>query len=205
MNPIISRISINKTLSCLRAGASFSFSCLFTFLGSSAVAQDFIENTYLIDIRTGSARSDIARNLSLGGYELSDGAPVNFADWYRPNFPELNFLFLTQIRDSLGVTWGLSLGERGEKYRINPGVWMGFVYRAEIDKFSSLTLSATTLVGGNFRERSCFGDYKDIGGIQEVNCRLAASTLPPADTLKFLVREYGYSETRFSVQYEIRF
>ena len=57
----------------------------------------------MLDIRTGSSRSAIARNLSIGGYELSDGTPVSFADWYMPHFPEMSLLFLTQITHPLGL------------------------------------------------------------------------------------------------------
>lgn len=113
----------------------------------SAIARDFLENTSMLDIRTGSSRSAIARNLSIGGYELSDGTPVSFADWYMPHFPEMSLLFLTQINPSLGITWGISTGERGEKYRIDPGVWLGLVYRMQLSKHSGLTFFATTLIG----------------------------------------------------------
>lgn len=170
-----------------------------------AFAQDFLEDTFLLDVSIGSSRSQIARDLSFGGYELSDGTPVDFSDWYTPRFPDLNFIFLTQLNPSLGLSWGFSLGERGEKYRIDPGMWLGFVYRRELSRQSSLTFSALTLVGGNFRERACVGDYGEIGGIQQVNCRLAASLLPPPETLQFLVNEKGFRETRFSLRYEIRF
>jgi hypothetical protein len=61
------------------------------------------------------------------------------------------------------------------------------------------------MLGGDFREKSCFGFYKTINAEAEVNCRLAASILPPADTLKFLVSEPGYREARVTLRYEIQF
>lgn len=177
-----------------------------TFISTThAFAQDFLEDTFLLDVSIGSGRSQIARDLSIGGYELSDGTPVDFSEWYTPRFSDLNFIFLTQLNPSFGLTWGVSFGENGVKYKIDPGMWVGFVYRREFTRQSSLTVSALTLVGGDFREHTCLGDYGEIGGIQQVNCRLAASLLPPAETLQFLVSEKGYQETRFSLSYEIRF
>jgi hypothetical protein len=170
-----------------------------------AVAQDFLDETFLLNVTLGSSRSAIARSLADGGYELSDGTPVDFSDWYSPRYPDLTFLFLTKINETLGLSWGVSFGERGEKYRISPGVWIGLVYRKELSRNSSLTLSALTLLGGDFRERACVADYGAIGGVQQVNCRLAASFLPPNETLKFLVKERGIKETRFSLRYEFRF
>jgi hypothetical protein len=181
------------------------FVCSTSIWAPCAFAQDFLENTFLLDVSIGSSRSKIARDLSFGGYELTDGTPVYFSEWYTPRLPDLNFIFLTQLTPSFGLSWGFSLGESGEKYRIDPGIWLGFIYRHEITRQSSLTISALTLIGGNLQERSCVGDYGEIGGIQQVNCRLAASTLPPAETLQFLVNEKGYRETRFSLRYEIRF
>ena len=167
-------------------------------------AQEFLESTFLLDVSLGSARSQIARDLSDGGYELADGTPVNFSQWYDASFPELNVLFLTELTPSLGLAWGLSTGERGEKYRIDPGIWIGFIQNYDLTRNSRITISALTLLGGNFRERSCIGDYGNIGGIQSVNCRLAASLLPPTETLDFLVRESGFMETRISIRYQLK-
>lgn len=190
-----------------RVLARFSASTLLISLclGTQPVAaQEFLEDTSLLDVSLGSARSQIARGLSDGGYELADGTPVNFSDWYDTSFPELNVLFLTELQPSFGLTWGLSTGERGEKYKIDPGIWVGFIQNYNLTKNSKLTISALSLLGGNFRERSCIGNYGDIGGIQSVNCRLAASLLPPAETLNFLVREPGFIETRISIRYELK-
>jgi len=180
------------------------FSCPF-LLPQHVAAQDLLEQTYLLNVKTGSGRSQIAKALSKGGYQLADGTKANFSDWYRPKFPDLNFLFLTEITPSFALTWGLSSGERGEKYQIDPGIWLGFIYRATLNEYSSLTFSGVTLIGGNFRERACVGNYGEIGGIQSVNCRLAASILPPAETLDFLINESGSREMRFSISYILKF
>lgn len=164
-----------------------------------------LDRTFLLDLRAGSVRSRRARELSYGGYELDDGTYVDFADWYTPRFPEMNLLFLTAVTPSFGLTWGLSTGERGEKYRIDPGLWLGFVYRYDISARQTLSLSAATLMGGNMREQTCRAYYRVIEDFATVNCRLAASTLPPAQTLQFLERNSGRRESRISLRYEIRF
>lgn len=198
------RTALIANLRWMRKATLVSICTIFS-IGQHASAQGLLEDTFLLDVSLGSSRSQIARNLSIGGYELSDGTPIYFSDWYTARFPDVNFLFLTQVDTSLGWVWGFGLGEQGEKYRIYPGFWIGLIYRHQISSHSSLTLSAITLLGGDFRERVCVGDYGEIGGIQQVNCRLAASILPPAETLQFLVNERGYRETRLSLRYEIRF
>lgn len=164
-----------------------------------------LDRTFLLDLRAGSLRSRRARELSVGGYELDDGTPVDFADWYTPSFPEMNLIFLTAITPSFGITWGVSTGERGEKYRIDPGLWLGFVYRYNISPRQTLSLSASTLVGGDLREQPCRAFYRVIDDFATVNCRLAASTLPPRETLQFLERKSGRRESRIQLRYEIRF
>lgn len=180
-------------------------SMMFALISSNIVAQGIFEQTFLLDVNTTSIRSDIVRDLSIGGYELEGGAPVNFADWYTPKFPDLNVLFLSEINSSLAVTWGLSTGEKGKKYKIDPGIWLGFIHRVDLDRHSSVTLSARTLVEGRLKESSCVAFYSIIDSFEEVNCRLAASTLPPADTLTFLVDEVGFIDTSISIRYEIVF
>jgi hypothetical protein len=173
-------------------------------LPSSLASAQVPQQTNFLNINIGSSRANIARALANGGYELEDGTPISFEPWYSPRYPELNITFLTQMSPSLGLIWGVSLGEGGEKYQIDPGVWLGLVYRAQLGRRSSLTFTATTLVGGNFRESACIAYYR-IGGIQPVNCRLAATVLPPAETLQFLVNERGFIESRASIRYDIRF
>jgi hypothetical protein len=166
---------------------------------------DWVENTALLDISPGSARSGIARGLARGGYELSDGTPQRFDDWYTARFPDMTVQFLTPLRRDLGLIWGFGTGERGEKYRIDPGLWLGLVYRVPLSRRSALVLSAQTMLWGNMREFPCTADYGVLGGVQQVNCRLAASPLPPDETLDYLVAHSGRRETRISIRYELRF
>ena len=44
-------------------------------------------------------------------------------------------------------------------------------------------------MGGRFKEHSCTADYADLGGLEQVNCRLAATELAPEETLKYLVND----------------
>lgn len=96
---------------------------------------------------------------------------------------------MTQLSHSFGFIWGISTGENAEKYKIDPELTLGFVYRNKISKNSTFTISGTTFIKGNLKERTCVANYGDIGGIQTVNCRLAASTLSPSETLNYLVNE----------------
>lgn len=171
----------------------------------SVQAQGFWERTFLLDLRMGSSRSDIAKDLARGGYELDDGTPIDFTDWYTARFPDFNVKFLTSVSDDFGLIWGFSTGERGEKYRIDSGLWIGFIYQHKVTSRSDWTLSAMSMLGGSFTERDCVGNWPEFGGQQRVNCRLAATPLPPKDTLRFLVRERGFRETLVSLRYQFRF
>jgi hypothetical protein len=50
-------------------------------------------------------------------------------------------------------------------------------------------------------EKTCVADYGDIGGIQAVNCRLAATALEPAETLQYLYNEKPSSYFRLGYQF----
>jgi hypothetical protein len=175
------------------------------FFASAAAAQGFFESTYLLDIRQGTVRSAAVRAASRGGFELSDGSVVSFRDWYSSQWIDLQVDFLTRLSDDFGFIWGLTTGESGEKYHITPGFRIGFAYSASISETSNLSLSVSTTLGSILTERACTADYGDIGGVRRVNCRLAASALPPEETLRYRMRMNGLDDTRVAVQYEFRF
>jgi hypothetical protein len=108
---------------------------------------------------------------------------------------------MTEINPNLGVIWGFSTGEKAEKYEISRSVTIGFAYSTQIDKTSFLSIRGTTILGGNLREKTCTADYGDIGGIQEVNCRLAASPLPPSETLMHLFNDKPLNKDLFFIRY----
>ena len=101
--------------------------------------------------------------------------------------------------------WGLSTGERGQKYRIEPGLKIGFLVQTEISRNSTISLSATTILAGMLTEETCIADYGAIGGVQTVNCRLAASTLPPAETLQHLFDDPPTDKIDLTLRYQLRF
>ena len=68
-----------------------------------------------------------------------------------------------------------------------------------------MAISASTKFGGLLQEQTFTADYGDVGGTQQVNCRLAAGTLAPADTLDYLIRLEAREESRVSLSYELLF
>ncbi|MGX9147738.1 hypothetical protein [Mesorhizobium sp. 128a] len=144
------------------------------------------QETSLVDIHQGSELTAAARHLAHGGYELSGGTWVSFPKLYHSSWTDMRFEMLTQLSDSFGLLWGASTGQRAEKVRIDPSVELGFVVQKRPSPSTTISLTARSILGGNLTEQPCMADYGPIGGVQEANCRLAASELQPADTLKYL-------------------
>ena len=165
----------------------------------------FLESTYLIEFQQGSHLSSIASSLGAGGYELSGGTPVRLGDWYKTRWTDVSIGWLTQVTPDFGLIFGLSTGERASKYTIQPGFKLGFLAQTRLGNQAYLSLRATTVLGGTLHEKSCSADYGQIGGVQEVNCRLAASTLPPAETLRYLLNEKPYNHNQVSLMLTWRF
>jgi len=170
-----------------------------------ACASEFLDRTYLIDLGQGSQLSQIMRAAQNGSFETSNGSLVSFKDWYSTSWTDARFAVLTQLEPWLGIVWGASTGEYGQKYAIDPSLKIGVVVRSEIDKTSSISFKATTIIGGSLREKSCIADYGEIGGIQKVNCRLAASSLAPNDTLQYLYNMSPINTYFFSIEYRLLF
>ncbi|MDX0506503.1 hypothetical protein GOC91_28415 [Sinorhizobium medicae] len=143
--------------------------------------------TSLVGIYQGSELTATADHLGQGGYELSDGTLVSFDKWYHSNWTDMRFEMLTQLSDDFGILWGASTGQRAEKVRIEPSVKLGFILQKRPTASTTLSLTVSSILGGNLTERSCTADYGAISGEQSVNCRLAASQLRPSDTLKYMI------------------
>jgi hypothetical protein len=147
----------------------------------------------LIDIHQGGDLSDLVHFLSFGGYELSgvdtDGPPPfqSFGDWYNTYWRDFSAEWLLTLDDNFGITFGLSTGERGEKYRIDPSIELGFITQAHPRPNATLTLTVATNYWGHLTEYPCSADYGQ--GFQTVNCRLAADPVDPAETLNYLLNE----------------
>lgn len=168
-------------------------------------AQAFWERTALVDAYRGSHRSSVAAGLREGGYELSGGAAVRFRDWYSPRWPEVTVLFRTELSPAFGLIWGASSGERGVKYRIAPALHLGFVWRHAPFDGAEVTVAAVHPLFGRMREFPCVADYGALGGIQTVNCRLAAEPVPPEDTLQHMVDLSGRSDAWVTVGFRLDF
>lgn len=162
--------------------------CLFATSAQNASASSIVDNTYLLNVTQRTRLSDLAWRLGDGGYELAGGRFVEFRKWYEPKWLDLDFHFLTQLAENVGLLWGFSTGEWGQKYRIHPSFKLGFILQHKISPQASMSVSVTRRFGGGLEERPCIADYGDIGGVQTVNCRLAASQIEPAETLNYLYR-----------------
>jgi hypothetical protein len=112
---------------------------------------------------------------------------------------------LTRLGPRAGLIWGLNTGERGAKYRIHPGLKLGIILQHQMSPRSALTLRLTTAIGGGLRERNCIADYGEIGGVQPVNCRLAAAPVAPEDTLRHTLRIRSRAASRIELSYRVRF
>lgn len=157
--------------------------CALLF-ASAAAAQEW--TTSLVDIHQGSPLSDKARGLGNGGYELQSGSWVSFNQWYHANWVDMHVDLLTQITPDTGILWGFGTGEQAEKYSIAPSLKLGFLTQTHPNPNSTLSLSVTSIFGGNLTEKPCLADYGDLGSYS-VNCRLAAGETAPEETLKYLV------------------
>lgn len=156
-------------------------------------------STGLIEVRQGSDLSRQVRGLKGQGFESSGGERVDFSAWYSSNWTDMRATWMTQLSANTGFIWGLSTGEHGRKYSISPSIKLGLIHQARIDSRTLLTLRATTTLGGRLREKSCTADYGEIGGVQAVNCRMAASTLEPAETLRYLFNQTPRDRHQLSV------
>ncbi len=161
--------------------------------------------THLIELAQGSRLSTQAAQLANGSYELAGGQLVRFDRWYSTKVPDSRITWLTQMAPQWGVIWGFSTGERGAKYGIDPSLKLGFAYTSRLGRDTQLSIKATTVLGGRLKEKPCTADYGDIGGVQTVNCRLAASELPPEQTLQYLIDSRPLDRHQITVRYTVQF
>jgi hypothetical protein len=164
-----------------------------------------VADTILLDVAVGSARTARIEAASSTRYELSDGTPVNAASWYGLTRRDLSIRFLTAMNDKVGLIWGLSTGDRGDKYKIAPSLTVGVVGRHAFSRNTWVTLSATVDIGGRTTEAPCVADFGALGGVQSVNCRLAASEIPPEQTLQYLFRDSLGGLPRLTLAFTHRF
>ncbi len=113
----------------------------------------FAQSTYLIEVSQNTYLSRQANSLRNGGYETSEGKPVDFNAWYTPKLKETRVSWVTQWSPNLGLTWGFGSGERAEKYDIHPSFRWGFLLQVQPSRQSLLTFSAVSSWGGEWRKR----------------------------------------------------
>lgn len=185
-----------------------AFGILFTLgLTAASSAEPFeapmqlLASTHLIELTNGSELSKVAAAYRSGSFQSSEGKIVHFDTWYSARFPDIQLALLTQMTPEFGWIWGMSTGERGEKYAIAPSVKLGFLYQAQISRVSIFSIRATSVLGGRIKEKPCTANYGDIGGVQQVNCRLAAGDLPPAETLRYLTNMLPRNRNRIAITY----
>lgn len=167
---------------------------------SELMAVAATSGTRLIGVQQGTEQSAKVRDLSLHSYELADGEAAGVSGWYRPSWTDTALTFLTPLRTDVGLIWGFSTGERGPKYRIQPSLQVGLLVLGQLGPRTQWSFRATTLLGGRIKERTCVADYGEIGGVQEVNCRMAASEMQPSETLQYLINERPENRTRITLR-----
>lgn len=158
-------------------------------LGSGRPLPEPGPHTVLLHLEQGGPFSKTISAIRLQGFDLSSGQYQTMAAFYSTQWTDLRATFLTQINPRFGVVWGISTGEQGKKYRIDPGMQLGFIYLQPLTERTDLRIRAHALLGGRLREKPCVGDFGAIGGVQLVNCRLAATPLSPDQTLQYLLNE----------------
>jgi len=187
----------------LLSGAGIAALIAFSTWGTRSLA--FTEETRLVGVNVGSTLSSAIRDFSNDGFELSDGTPLVFGDWYRSDWRDLRVTMMNEISRDFGVYWGFGTGERAEKYEIQPSIVVGFISQMNLSEQETVTFSALAILGGRLKEKPCTADFGTIGGVQKVNCRLAASPMRPSETLEYLLDEPPTDQIRVSIRYQFRF
>ena len=82
---------------------------------------------------------------------------------------------------------------------------IGFILQHEFNEQSRISFSMTRLMAGGLKEKPCTADYGEIGGVQSVNCRLAATTLEPSATLQYLANIPAPDRTWLSLRFSMNF
>lgn len=192
---------MSRSLAILPFVARLSLATLAIGATLPARAYDFVASTHLIELRQGSTLSDKASSQRRFGYESASGGEISMNRWYATRWVDFHVGFLTRVSQNLGITWGFSTGEKGEKYTIDPSWKLGLVYTPDLGREGHLVFRASQVFSGKLREKSCIADYGEIGGIHEVNCRLAATPLPPEETLAFNFNEKPAHRYLISIEY----
>jgi hypothetical protein len=170
-----------------------------------ASALDLLENTRLSNARIGSSFDSLLRKTARGGYELQNGQSLSFGDWYDSERQAIELAFETQLTPGSWLTWGFSTGERGEKYQIQPSLLLGYERTWALEKNAFLTFGISARFGGRLKEDPCEATYSLAVAPTKVNCRLAATTLRPDETLDYLWDEPPSNQFQMRAGYIVYF
>lgn len=184
-----------------RAFLGITAAVLGLSLSHPVLAQAFLEDMELIGIG-GSGQSSIAAAFRKRTGGLSDGSRYSFRRYYSTDFRDLRVTMMSPVNPNFGIIWGFGTGESGNKYKVDPSLKLGFLATKPVGDNGLLSLTFTSVMGGYFREQACTADYGVIGGVQSVNCRMADSILPPADTLDYLVYQRPSDQINVVLRYQ---
>ncbi len=201
---IISILCFRKTTVRIIALSIVAY-CIFVFKTHSYNLESFFFDTYFVNMQHRTYLTDKVRNLQDQSFELSNGNLVAMKKWYSPKSADMQLDFMTQLTPRLGLVWGASTGNYGEKFVIQPSFKLGMVFHTQPTPNSELSLSLTRQLRGRLEEKPCIADYGSIGGVQTVNCRYAASTMEPSQTLKYLLNEKAPDSVYISLRYKFIF
>ncbi len=205
MSGFICRKDIFKSARTKRRLQAVSLLLMAWIMPAHGYDFDLLSNTALISVKERQTLSTYAQQLGAGGYELSGGSPVTLTKWYQRRNPDVHFDFMTQVLPGVGILWGVSTGEYAAKYMIEPALKAGVILQHAFSPTADISFSFTQLFRGRLKEKPCVADYGDIGGVQSVNCRLAASTLEPSATLQYLANvrppDHSWVGVRFNLRY----
>lgn len=162
-------------------------------------------NTRVIGLSIQAMNSGVVRDAARYSYDLSGGERVDLSGWYTPQSPSLTAILATDLAPNVALIWGGSTGEQGQKYWLGPTGVLGLALQRPLDGAAQIRFEVVGYFGGALRESPCLGDYGALGGMQRVNCRLAASYLPPADTLPLMWNIPESTEMVVKMTYRMQF
>jgi len=186
---------------------AFAMAFAMTMGVGSAQAQSDERSITVFDIHQGDPLSDLALSYSQEGYQLSTlggGGWQSMAPFYATHWREVTAKALLTLDADHGIVFGVTSGEAGEKYKIDPGIILGFIAQSHPRPQGTLSLSVNTSLFGHMTEYPCQGDFGDLGDDITVNCRLAASPISIEDGLAQLV-DQDPSRLTLSVSYTVNF
>ena len=99
--------------------------------------------TALIDAQIGQGHSQTVYSTSLGSYELESGEIQSMRPFYKTSWRDARLVALSQVLPNVGVIWGASTGERGDKYTIHPSLTLGLSGAMDFGSQSTLPPAET--------------------------------------------------------------